>query len=141
MKSSASAFNTGAYLLTVIFLVLLTFMTVSRNAVWSTKLSLWSDAARKSPMKSRSHNNLGNCYMLLQEPFNAIEEYQTAVKLDPRNIEAYYNLALNFENVGILNQAVYYYQIFCKSAPPLYSDQQQSSCRRAGELMREMKKP
>ncbi len=139
MKSSASAFNTASVLI-VLFLILLTTMTVSRNAVWNTKLSLWSDAAQKSPMKSRSHNNLGNCYMLLQKPFNAIEEYQTAVKLDPRNIEAYYNLALNFENVGILNQAVYYYDIFCKSAPPMYRDQQQSSCRRAQELMREMKR-
>lgn len=114
--------------------LLLAAATYQRNFVWDTKLSLWSDAAAKSPQKSRPHNNLGNCYMLLNLPFKAIEEYKTAVALDPGNIEAYYNLALNFENVGILNQAAYYYDIFCKSAPGDYRLQQQSACKSAAEL-------
>ena len=72
----------------------------------------------KSAVKSRAHNNLGNCYMLLDKPFNAIEEYQKAIALDGRNIEAYYNLAMNLEQVGMLNQAAYYYDYFCRAAPP-----------------------
>jgi tetratricopeptide (TPR) repeat protein len=115
-------------------IILLAAASLQRNVVWNTKLSLWTDAAAKSFRKSRSHNNLGNCYMLLQKPFSAIEEYKIAVSLDPKNIEAYYNLALNFENVGILNQALYYYTVFCKSAPPGYRDQVQFSCERVTQL-------
>jgi tetratricopeptide (TPR) repeat protein len=115
-------------------IVLLAGAAHVRNRVWSTKLSLWSDAARKSPMKSRSHNNLGNCYMLLERPFEAIEQYRIAVALDSRNIEAYYNLAMNLESVGILNQAVYYYRIFCSSAPPTYREQQLQACEQVARL-------
>ncbi len=122
-------------------LVVALFITAAfqRNFVWDTKLSLWSDAAEKSPRKSRPHNNLGNCYMLLARPFEAIEEYKIAIALDPRNIDAYYNLGLNFENVGILNQAVYYYDIFCRFAPPGHREQMLASCGRAQNLLRGMK--
>ncbi len=128
--------KSGAVALIVVLLAVAAFR---RNFVWDTKLSLWSDAAEKSPRKSRPHNNLGNCNMLLARPFEAIEEYKIAITLDPKNIEAYYNLGLNFENVGILNQAVYYYGIFCKSAPPGYPEQTRASCGRAQSLLRGMK--
>ncbi len=104
-------------------MVLLSAATFQRNRVWETKLYLWEDAAKKSPMKSRVHNNLGNCYMLQSKHFSAIEEYKKAIALDSNNVEAYYNLGLNLENVGMLNQAAYYYDIFYKMAPPKYNRQ------------------
>ncbi|MEK6582025.1 MAG: tetratricopeptide repeat protein, partial [Nitrospirota bacterium] len=66
-------YNKVAVSAILILLFLLSGMTFQRNRVWETKLSLWEDAARKSPMKSRVHNNLGNCYMLLGKYFSAIE--------------------------------------------------------------------
>jgi tetratricopeptide (TPR) repeat protein len=113
----------------MLLIVLLAGVTYVRNRVWDTKLSLWSDVARKSGQKSRAHNNLGNCYMLLDRPFKAIEEYRTAIALDPGNIEAYYNLAMNLEKVGLLSQAASYYDHFCRAAPPVYEQEKQSSCR------------
>jgi tetratricopeptide (TPR) repeat protein len=121
----------------IVIVLALTVAVHQRNVAWETKLSLWSDVAEKSPEKSRAHNNLGNCYMLLDKPFSAIEQYKLAVALDPGNIEAYYNLAINLENVGIMNEAAYYYGIFCKAAPPSYSDQRDRSCERAGSLSRQ----
>ena len=50
--------------------------------------------------------------MLQSKHFSAIEEYKKAIALDSNNVEAYYNLGLNLENVGMLNQATYYYDIF-----------------------------
>jgi len=120
---SEQKYNRIAVCVVIILMVLLTAATFQRNRVWVTKLSLWEDAAKKSPMKSRVHNNLGNCYMLLDRYFRAIEEYKKAVALDKNNIEAYYNLGINLDNVGLLNQAVYYYDIFYKIAPPSYDKQ------------------
>jgi len=68
---------------------------------------LWQDTTVKSPGKSLVHNNLGNCYILAGMHFKGIEAYPRAVALDPNNIKAYYNLGVNIENVGILNQARY----------------------------------
>lgn len=61
--------------------------------------------------------------MFLDRHFEAIEEYKKAVALDKNNVEAYYNLGINLDNVGLLNQAVYYYDIFYKAgAGPVFVD-------------------
>jgi tetratricopeptide (TPR) repeat protein len=120
-------------------LVLLAGASYQRNRVWHTLLSLWEDAASKSPLKSRVHNNLGNCYVLVGKHFKAIEAYERAVALDRNNVEAYYNLGVNFENVGILNRAVYYYDRFCKTAPSTYREQQEQACKRVSELTRSVR--
>ena len=125
--------------LLAVVIILLAVAVHQRNLVWDTKLSLWTDVAQKSPKKARAHNNLGNCYMLLDHPFKAIEEYKITLSLDPNNVETYYNLGLNLENVGIINQAVYYYDIFCKGAPPAYADQKRQSCERVQTLSSGMK--
>jgi tetratricopeptide (TPR) repeat protein len=125
----------------VLTLVLVLFAGASyqRNRVWHTLLSLWEDTASKSPLKSRVHNNLANCYVLVGKHFKAIEAYERAVVLDPNNVEAYYNLGVNFENVGILNRAVFYYDRFCKTAPSTYREQQEQACKRVSALTRNVK--
>jgi len=120
-----------------VIVMVLAVAAYERNAVWYTLLQLWEDAALKSPLKSRVHNNLGNCNMLLERYFAAIEEYKMAVAFDKGNIEAYYNLGTCLEQVGFGNQALQYYDVFCKNAPPQYAEQKQSSCARAEALARE----
>ena len=117
-------------------LVVLALMaaTYQRNEVWRSLLSLWRDAALKSPLKSRTHNNLGNCYMLLGRPFDAIPQYEHAIELDPRNIEAYYNAAINLDDVGMLNKALPYYEVFCKTKMQGYAAAREKACRRFEEL-------
>lgn len=123
MLAAESTLSKISVPLIIVLMVLLAGTTFERNRVWETKLSLWEDVAKKSPMKSRVHNNLGNCYMLLNRYFEAIEEYKKAVNLDKNNVEAYYNLGINLDNVGLLKQAVYYYDIFYRIAPEKYDAQ------------------
>jgi len=125
--------RTGVLALVVI---LFTGMAYERNSVWHSLLTLWQDTATKSPGKSRVFNNLGNCYIIAGMHFKGIEAYRRAVALDSNNIEAYYNLGVNLENVGILNQAVYYYDRFCKTAPSSYREQRELACKRFSELTR-----
>jgi tetratricopeptide (TPR) repeat protein len=126
----------------VLALVVVLFMGMAheRNIVWNTLLSLWQDTAAKSPNKSRVFNNLGNCYILAGRYFKGIEAYQRAVALDQNNGEAYYNLGVNFENVGIMNKAAYYYDWFCNHASSDYREQQGHACKRAAELARSVVK-
>jgi protein O-mannosyl-transferase len=114
--------------------LLLSSVAYERNSTWYTLLALWQDTADKSPGKSRVLNNLGNCYILAGMHFKGIEAYQRAVVLDSNNIEAYYNLGVNFENVGITNQAVYFYERFCKTAPSAYQEQREFACKRFAAL-------
>jgi len=70
----------------------LSVATFERNAVWADDLSLWSDAAAKSPDKSRPHNNLGTALEERGRTSEAEERFLTALRLDPENAEASYNL-------------------------------------------------
>ena len=110
--------------------LLLTGTAVQRNSTWHTLLAMWQDCAEKSPQKSRTHNNLGNCYLLLGRHFDAIAEYQKAVALAPGNLEAQYNLAVRLDNVGLFAPAIQPYGVFCKFAPPTLPEQQRYACER-----------
>jgi tetratricopeptide (TPR) repeat protein len=51
-----------------------------RAQVWGSAISLWSDAAAKSPHKARPHMNLG--YALTPvDPARAVDEYRLALRL------------------------------------------------------------
>ena len=121
----------------VLFVLSLAVAPLQRNAVWHSLLSMWADCANKSPGKSRTHNNLGNCYLLLGKHFPAIAEYQKAVELDAANMEAHYNLAAQLDNVGLSSQAMKSYDIFCREAPAGFVEQKALSCKRVQEFLRE----
>lgn len=122
-------------LLSVILILALTASAAQRNRKWHTLLAIWQDCAEKSPDKSRTRNNLGNCNLLLGRHFPAIAEYQRAVALEPRNLEAQYNLATTLDAVGFARQAAQPYDIFCRSAPPHYEEQRIKACNRVREIL------
>ncbi len=131
---SAAAAGWVKELFLAIIIILLTIAAVQRNSAWQTLLSIWSDSAAKSPYKSRTHNNLGNCHLLLNRYFPAIAEYQQAVALDPENMEAQYNLATTLDKVGLYSPAIQPYAIFCKRGPLEYTEQKRKSCERHRQL-------
>lgn len=108
-------------LLTVLLLIALSVATYERNKVWQTKFSLWMDAVKKSPLKSRPHNNLGNCYYLSRDYLSALRHYQIAIELNPENAEAYFNTAITLERLGRKADAVFYYIRFKEIAPEGYT--------------------
>jgi protein O-mannosyl-transferase len=66
--------------------------TAARNQVYSDEVTFWSDAARKSPQKARTHNNLGYALFRTGEVDRALEEFRTALRLDPEHVSARQNL-------------------------------------------------
>jgi tetratricopeptide (TPR) repeat protein len=51
-----------------------------RAQVWGSAISLWSDAAAKSPRKARPHMNLGYALTPI-DPARAVDEYRLALRL------------------------------------------------------------
>ena len=60
--------------------------TIERNKIFKDDLTLWSDAAKKSPYKMRVHHNLGRAYLMGGDINKAIQEAEIALRLSDRYI-------------------------------------------------------
>jgi tetratricopeptide (TPR) repeat protein len=70
------------------------FQTIQRNLVWKDGLTLWADAARKSPDNPRAKMNLGAALMHRGENDRAMEIFQTLSQTDKNNYVVYNNMGL-----------------------------------------------
>jgi len=86
--------------------LLLSAATYHRNTVWGSEISLWEDAARKSPRKIRPHQNLGTYYLLKGRLEDARRELSIALTLDPDNPELHNNLGLVYKKRGEYDHAM-----------------------------------
>lgn len=86
----------------LLFLVplLLALLAFARLRVWRNEITLWVDAAAKSPGKARPFNNLGFLYNregLYREARQVLGE---ALRIAPSHPEAMVNLAIAEKNLG-----------------------------------------
>lgn len=85
--------------------------TINRNNIWKDNLSLWTDAARKSPDNPVAHNEVGLAYASKGLLDIAMVEYQTALRLDPDYPKAHNNLGVAYASEGLLENAIAQFQI------------------------------
>jgi tetratricopeptide (TPR) repeat protein len=88
----------------------------ARNSLWKTSVGIWRDAADKSPMKARPHNNLGLAYADEGQYRKAAEHYERALKIDPNYIESYNNLCVLYQELGEMERAIKYCRIATSKA-------------------------
>ncbi len=89
----------------VIVIILLFSLTIQRNFVWRSNLSLWSDAVAKSPVSARAHDNLGLAWMEEKKYDLAIKEFNRTLELNRRYYLAYYNAGVAYQLQGDFEKA------------------------------------
>jgi protein O-mannosyl-transferase len=72
---------------------ILGFTTLLRIEVWTNSLTLWKDAATKSPELARPHLNLGMAYQAAGADDLAMAEYARALSVNPSLAPVYVNMA------------------------------------------------
>ncbi len=95
----------------------LSAMTVQRNTVYRSAVSLWGDAAIKRPDNARAHVALGTLLAAQNRLPEAAGELETAVRLAPNNIEALNNLANVLAMTGRFPDAISAYERVIKLTP------------------------
>lgn len=65
----------------ILILAIFAVMTVQRNHVWGSAISLWEDTALKSPLKPRPRAELATAYAEAGRLDEAIREYDNAILL------------------------------------------------------------
>ncbi|WP_242360562.1 tetratricopeptide repeat protein [Anaeromyxobacter sp. SG17] len=74
--------------------------TFRRNRVWASEISIWSDAAEKSPLKARPHLNLGTSLAVAGRLDEAARELRRAAELDPGSSYAHAQLGAALVALG-----------------------------------------
>lgn len=90
----------------VVVVGLLATLTFARNQVWQSALSLWSDAAAKSPGKARVFINVGVAHHGRDELDEAIAQYCRAIEIDPDIALARENIEIALEQQGRLDEVL-----------------------------------
>ncbi len=67
-------------------------LTIRRNAVYRSEITLWADVVAHRPGNARAHNNLGNGFEKTGNLQAAATHYTEAFRLDPAYAEAHNNL-------------------------------------------------
>ena len=83
----------------------LAMLTMQRARVWESELTLWADAAAKSPQMLRPHLRLADALVLDEEYEAAEAAYLRAIALRPSHPASRNNLGLFYRNRGRLDEA------------------------------------
>lgn len=67
--------------ISILTLCFYSVITIERNKIFKDDLTLWNDAAKKSPYKMRVHHNLGRAYVERGNIDKAIQEGEIALRL------------------------------------------------------------
>ncbi|NIP27476.1 MAG: tetratricopeptide repeat protein, partial [Phycisphaerae bacterium] len=69
-------------------------------SIWQSNYALLTDAVKKSPENPVLRYNLGVAYGERGMLGEALEEYESAIRLDPSYADAYYNAACIYSRLG-----------------------------------------
>ncbi len=106
--------------ISVILIGLYSLGTISRNTIWKSDYILFSDTVKKSPNNAQLREFLGNALSDMGRIDEAIEQYRTALALDPYFIaEIHNNLGNAFFKKGWIDKAIEHYEMALTLKPEL----------------------
>ncbi|MBI4688990.1 MAG: tetratricopeptide repeat protein, partial [Nitrospirae bacterium] len=109
------------YCLLSTFVIVLSVATYNRNNIWKDDISLWGDVTRKSHGNGigsiMSRKNLVMFYNIRGLDYRdrglldeAINEYRSALKLDPNIAKTHLNMGVAYKDKGMLDEAIMEYK-------------------------------
>ncbi len=110
-------------------------MTLKRNTVWQSELSLWQDTYQKSPHKLRPLINLARAHSLEGNTEKAIQYYQESLVRGPGVFATNYNLGDLYLAKGLVTDALRHFQLASRIEPEIFE-----SFAKLGEIYLSQKK-
>jgi len=106
-------------LILCVFVALLGILTIKRNSVWQSELSLWQDTYQKSPNKLRPLINLARAHSLEGNREKAIAYYKESLVKGPLVFATNYNLGDLYLQKGLLEDALRHFQLALRIEPQI----------------------
>jgi len=85
------------------------WVTFERNSDYRLSSVIWADSVVKAPDNARTHENLGISLSAVNRLREAVQEYETALKLRPYYPDCENNLGNTFNSLGEYKDAVDHY--------------------------------
>jgi hypothetical protein len=98
-------------------IIIMSMAAYQRNTVWASELTLWRDAAEKSPHKNRPQFNVARAYYSEGMLREAIDHFEAAIEIEPSDEEAHYSLAIAYNDIKMRNEAEIHYKEAIKLNP------------------------
>jgi hypothetical protein len=92
-------------LISVAVLIFFMLLTVKQTSVWKNELSLWDHTLTFYDNSSKVYYNRGVQYTLQKDFSKSLVDYSRALELDPGNLDALFNRANAYENLGDITSA------------------------------------
>lgn len=86
--------------------LILGILSIDRNKVWRTELSLWEDTYQKSPQKLRPLINLARAHSVEGNTIQAIRYYEESLTKGPRVFVPHFNLGELYMKEGRMDEAL-----------------------------------
>jgi len=101
-----------------LLIVINAVLAYQRNEVWKDDISLWSDAASKSPNKERPYLNRGYAYGNRKQWDSAIADFTKVNEIRPKyHAAAYYNLGIAYWTIGQKDKSMENYSLAIATDP------------------------
>ena len=100
-----------------LFVGMLGVLTMKRNTVWQSELSLWQDTYQKSPHKLRPLINLARAHSMQGDTEKAIKYYQEALLKGPGVFATNYNLGDLYLTKGLVPDAIRHFLLASRIKP------------------------
>jgi tetratricopeptide (TPR) repeat protein len=112
----------GAILGVLVLLVIsLSVAAHARNLVWQDEVKLWEDVIKRSPTNARAqynrHESLGRAYLSQNRFTDALQEFQSALKIKADFADPHKNLGYAYMKLRDFSKALEEYQTAIKYEP------------------------
>ena len=92
--------------ISIFIVILFSIITIQRNQIWASEITLWSDTLKKSPNKLRPIINLAHAYTTFGSFDLAIQYYEKAMSINSKIFTTNYNLGNLYLERGREKEAI-----------------------------------
>ena len=107
----------GFFSFLALLLVVLSILSWQRCHIWKDGITFWNDVIIKYPTAALGYNNRGIAYTMKGDDRRAIEDYKTAVRLEPSYLPALANLLITYCRSGMSSTATFLYDATVRQSP------------------------
>ena len=100
-----------------ILLLILGVLTWRQTCIYSDSETLWKMTIARNPDCLLAHDNLGNIFKEKGQIYEAVNQYQEAIRLNPDYAGAYYNRGIAYSKLGQYQLAIESYNEAVRRTP------------------------